>query len=65
LDGKRGENNRRNERENCVEIETWKQNLLLFRERESRYAWYLRVCAEGIEREQESSMPRANDRKMR
>jgi hypothetical protein len=34
LDGKRGENNHRKERENCMEIETWKQNFLLFRERE-------------------------------
>jgi hypothetical protein len=51
LDDKREENNRRNGRENCMEIETWKQNLILFRERESRHVWRLRVCAEGIERE--------------
>jgi hypothetical protein len=65
LDDKRSENNRRNGRENRMEIETWKQNLLLFRERESTYAWHLRVCTEGIEKEQESLMRRANDRKMR
>jgi hypothetical protein len=42
-----------------MDIETWKQNLLLFRERESRH-----VCAEGIEKEQELFMRRANDQKM-
>jgi hypothetical protein len=50
LDGKRGENSHRTGRENCMEIETWKQNLLLFKERESRHAWYLGVCVKGIER---------------
>jgi hypothetical protein len=47
-----------------MEIETWKQNLLLFRDRESRHLWNLCVCAEGTEREQESFMRRATDRKI-
>jgi hypothetical protein len=32
-----------------MEIETWKQNLLLFGERESRHTSHLCVCAEGID----------------